>query len=710
MINAWPPLPPEAWLWQPPAQLPFPLDRPDWRLFAFARQALWHGLAALGLEPGDELLVPDYNHGSEIEVLDRSGLIGRFYRCDERLEPLEEELERLVGPRTRGLYLIHYNGFPQDAARWRSWCDERNLLLIEDAAQSWLAERDGAALGSLADLAFFCAYKTYGLPEGALLVSRDPPRPLDEDPGRGLGALARRHGLWLAQRSGAFASLARRAMPVVEYDPQLDFALRKLESLPWSTTQPLLCRLVAQNAAAARRANYAVLLRELEGLVPEPFRELPDGASPFFFPVRAERKEALLTRLAERGIKALDVWSATHRSIPPLEGSDAAMRRATTIGLPVHQELGVAELERIADAAAARPAPRPQLRAEPILDVEALGAEWDALTERSGNLFATREWISTWWRHYGDGGEWAGTALRDRAGELVAILPLYSAAARRPRTLRFVGHGAGDQLGPICAPEDVERVAAATARELAAGRWRWDVLIAEQLPGGQRWGALLRGSRLRFEASPTLHVRWDGFDEFLASRSKNFRDQVRRRERKLAREHELSYRLCEDAESLERDMATLFDLHEARWGAGSQAFDAGRRAFHLEFAAHALRRGWLRLWTMDLDGRPVAAWYGFRFAGAEWFYQSGRDPALERQAVGFVLMSHTVRAAIEDGVREYKLLLGDEGYKGRFASADHGLETFVVGRGAVGRAAAAGATAAVALPPRLRRRVAGLAG
>lgn len=696
-------------MWPPPARLPFPLDRAESRLFAFGRQALWHGLAALGLEPGDELIVPDYNHGSEIEALDRAGLVARFYRCDEQLEPFEQELERLVGPRTRGLYLIHYNGFPQDVRRWRSWCDDRDLLLIEDAAQAWLAERDGAPLGSFADLAFFCAYKTYGVPEGALLISRDPPGALHEDPGRGLGAFARRHGLWLAQRSGAFTSLVGRAMPAAEYVAELDFALRNLDSLPWSTTEPLLRRLAAQDAAAARRANYRAMLRELVTLVPEPFRELPVGASPFFFPVRAKRKEALLERMAERRIKALDVWSATHRSIPPIARSDATARRDTTVGLPVHQELGTEDLERIVQAASERPRSRPELRLEPVGDVDALGAEWDSVADRVGNVFATREWIAAWWRHYGRGREWVVTACRDTSGNLVAILPVY-ASSSRPRTLRFLGHGAGDWLGPICHPEDAERVARAVGKLMREARPRWQILLGEQAPADERWGALLGGMRLRFEASPSLQVEWASFDDFLASRSKNFRDQVRRRERKLGREHELRYRLCQDPEALERDLDTLFDLHDARWGDASDAFDARRRRFHHDFAARALQRGWLRLWTLELDTRPVAAWYGFRYAGAEWYYQGGRDPAYDRQAVGFVLLSHTVREAIQDGVREYKLLRGNEEYKGRFANEDSGLESFVVGRGVVGNVSAAAATAAAAMPPNLRRGLRELAG
>jgi dTDP-4-amino-4,6-dideoxygalactose transaminase len=62
------------------------------------------------------ILVPAYNHGSEIEALLRAGIVCRFYDVGESLEPDEEELEALLDTRVRPLYLIHYLGFPQDAA------------------------------------------------------------------------------------------------------------------------------------------------------------------------------------------------------------------------------------------------------------------------------------------------------------------------------------------------------------------------------------------------------------------------------------------------------------------------------------------------------------------------------------------------------------------------------------------------------------------
>ena len=177
LLEAWPPLPPGAWLRRPAARLPYPLEEESCALYSRARHALFLGLRALGLEAGDEVLMPAYHHGSEVEAAIRAGLSCAFYEGNERLEPDPEELGRLVGPRTRVLHLTHFLGFPQDAGRWRAWCDERGLLLVEDAAQAWLAQDASGPVGRAGDLVVFCLYKTLGVPDGAALVLRGAAAP-----------------------------------------------------------------------------------------------------------------------------------------------------------------------------------------------------------------------------------------------------------------------------------------------------------------------------------------------------------------------------------------------------------------------------------------------------------------------------------------------------------------------------------------------------
>jgi CelD/BcsL family acetyltransferase involved in cellulose biosynthesis len=350
----------------------------------------------------------------------------------------------------------------------------------------------------------------------------------------------------------------------------------------------------------------------------------------------------------------------------------------------------------------------PALRLEHGPGLAELRDTWSELAERSGNLFATWEWADAWWRHYGGGRPLRLCVCRDDAGAPVAILPLYEAFRRPARVLRLIGHGAGDELGPVGRPGEpgVAEALARAARELGA-----DVLLADRLPAGRcpdprGWAAVLGGVSLLHDSSPTVDVAGATWDGYLATRSSNFRSQVRRKERKLQREHGLTYRLSDAPDRLQRDLDALFALHRARWGeAGSGALEGSREAFHRDLAATALERGWLRLWLAEADERPVAAWYGFRYGGADWYYQLGRDPSWDASSVGLVLLAHTLREAIADGQREYKLLRGGEGYKDRFATSDPGLDTVAAGAGARGRLLIAAARAGLALPPPLRGRV-----
>ncbi len=316
------------------------------------------------------------------------------------------------------------------------------------------------------------------------------------------------------------------------------------------------------------------------------------------------------------------------------------------------------------------------LRIEPLSDLAEVGdVEWDRLAQRCGNLFATRQWISTWWEIFAGRGSLMSFACRDASGALIALLPLYVSSGGPKRELRFLGHREADALGPVCAPRDRPAAAEATRRALRESRARFDVFVGDDLPQHEGWGAALGARSVRRTSSPVLRGEGRDWEGFLATQSPNFRQQARRRERRLARDHALRYRLAEDPSRLGADLDVLLRLHEARWAGVSKSFAADRATLHRAFAAKALERGWLRLWIAELDGRPAAAWYGFRYGDAEWYYQAGRDRRHDRLSIGFVLLAHTIREALDDGVGEYRLLRGAEPYKLRFANDDIPLET-----------------------------------
>lgn len=678
----------------------FPADVAGVRLVAFARQGIYHGVRALGLGRHDQVLVPAYHHGSEVEAMRRAGLGVVFYGAVSPLVPDENELESLITREVRALHIIHYFGFPQESQRWRRWCDRHGLLLIEDAAQAWLATEGGRAVGSAADLAVFCLYKTLPLAEGAFVVARAdlPPPPANRSPG--VAALVREHAAWAAQHSPIVSALAERVSPPRPYDVNRDFALDDLDAAPPSTTRLLLRRLAASTdeAAAVRRTNYALLSQYLDEQVPEPVRIVPSGASPFVFPLLAADKSRLLAHLRSAGVRALDFWSVPHPSLPLGRFPQVDALRRSVIGLPVHQQLPYGEVVRVARAVSRRAAER-RVTVELLEDLDSAERPWRELAEASPNPFATFEWAACWLRHHeSDGPVLLGLCVA-RGGRAAALLPLQRTNMLGVRMLRFIGADPADIHGPVCSPAD-SVLAGQGLRELLRRTDRWDLWLGDRLPTGTGWDRLVGGQVLRRESSPVLVFPPGGWQEFLGSRSANFRQQLRRRERALFRHHDAAYRLSDSA-TVESDMETLFALHAKRWGADTPFL--ADRAVHLDFAKVAQQRGWLRLWLLEVDGDAVAAWYGFRYADQEWYYQAGRDPVWAASGVGGILLAHTMRAAADDGARVYRLLRGDEEYKARYATEEDWTVAVASANGSRGAAALAAAATLSRLPAAARR-------
>lgn len=312
---------------------------------------------------------------------------------------------------------------------------------------------------------------------------------------------------------------------------------------------------------------------------------------------------------------------------------------------------------------------------------DAVHTDWDRLAAASRNIFATREWAEAWWRHHGSGCTVQIVLFRRASGEIAGLLPFVQGGGRRRAVVRVLGHGPADESGPICAPGDRPAMAAALPQALAASGGR--ITLLERLPASTDWTGTTGGRVVAREPSPVLALPHGSWDDLLAGWSANRRGQARRIERQIDRAHGHVYTMTTDEDRLAPDLDALFALHRARWGAVTPFIRD--QAFHRDFARTALTRGWLRLRRMEIGGRPVATWYGLRFGEVESYYQAGRDPEFERDGVGRALLLHSIRMAVESGATEYRFLRGDEAFKTRYATHDHGIVTIAFGRDPVSR-------------------------
>jgi CelD/BcsL family acetyltransferase involved in cellulose biosynthesis len=333
-------------------------------------------------------------------------------------------------------------------------------------------------------------------------------------------------------------------------------------------------------------------------------------------------------------------------------------------------------------------------RVEVIGDGPALGeleGEWRALAELRGNAFITPEWFSAWRTRYGEAADPVMIVARESSGALKGVMPLARGRSAWPRSMWIGGSPLADHLHPTARdPSGDVEVAAAAGRKLGAQITGWSAIVLKNVDAGADWPKAMKSATRASLASvayrqaqlPYIDLP-HSWEAYLATRSRNFRSQLGRKLRSLERDHHVRFRHTIEPRELDRDLATLFRLHDARWELrGGSSLTERARAFHRDFSAAALRRGWLRLWLMEVDGEPVAAWYGWRLGGRYSYYLAGFSPRWSDASVGLLLLAHTVRAAIEEGAVVYDMLLGEEDYKRRFASAVRPVETVVLTRAA----------------------------
>ena len=124
----------------------------------------------LGIGLGDEVLVPSYNCGAEIDPYISLGARAVFYRVDNRAIMDVEDVMRRVTPSTRLIHVTHFFGWPQRITDLADWCKRKGLYLLEDCALALFSKGSGDAIGKSGDAAMYSFVKSLAAPDGGALV------------------------------------------------------------------------------------------------------------------------------------------------------------------------------------------------------------------------------------------------------------------------------------------------------------------------------------------------------------------------------------------------------------------------------------------------------------------------------------------------------------------------------------------------------------
>ncbi len=278
--------------------------------------ALHLALLALGVGPGDEVLVPTLTFIATANAVMYCGARPVFVDAEPETWNIDPALlETRVTPRTKGIIVVHLYGHPVDMEPVLEVARRHGLFVIEDAAEAHGARYRGRPVGPLGDMATFSFYgnKIITTGEGGMVVTDD-------------AALADR----VRQLKGQGMTPARRYwFPIIGFNYRLTniaaaIGLAQLEMADWHMQR-------RREIASWYRADLAGV-RGITWQAEQPWARHAYWMFTVLVDEAVYDRDLVMARLGEQGIETRPVFYPLH-TLPPYR-ADAA-----STALPVAERI-----------------------------------------------------------------------------------------------------------------------------------------------------------------------------------------------------------------------------------------------------------------------------------------------------------------------------------------------------------------------------------
>lgn len=137
--------------------------------------ALITSLIALGVGPGDEVIVPGYTFFASCACIVAAKAVPVIVEVDDSLTINPEDFERKITPRTKVIIAVHMRGAPCDMNKILTIAKKHNIKVLEDVAQATGGSYLGKRLGSIGDMGAFSFqyHKIITAGEGGIITTND---------------------------------------------------------------------------------------------------------------------------------------------------------------------------------------------------------------------------------------------------------------------------------------------------------------------------------------------------------------------------------------------------------------------------------------------------------------------------------------------------------------------------------------------------------
>ncbi|GJL54366.1 MAG: hypothetical protein NPIRA02_14980 [Nitrospirales bacterium] len=338
----------------------------------WARNALFHGLGSLGLNPGDTVLVPAFHCSTVVEPIRHYGCEVIFYNVHRDGVVDFEDLARKVDSQVKAVVAIHYFGVLQPLQKIREFCHHHHLFFIEDCAHLFMGESREGPIGSVGDISIFSWRKFLPIYDGGMLVCNHA-QYQRAVPWQGLSGwfqvkiVKNLLEKCLSDRATPRLSIGpnqRTEFPVqgaVSHDgvgepfhvnthvPEFDASQLNWPMSRWSR---YITEHIDVSKIMRKRQEHSSILSQALGELPgiRPWSKAGEHrVCAWAFPIVVEHRTDLHVELRKRGIQAFSWSGVIHPTLDLAAFSDAKFLYEHVVLLPNHQSLTQSELHFMID-------------------------------------------------------------------------------------------------------------------------------------------------------------------------------------------------------------------------------------------------------------------------------------------------------------------------------------------------------------------------